>query len=257
MISRVRYPRRAHLLKVFDLRCKVTSEAASANRRDLKFSCLRIAREEMAASKARFYAPCPPPPTQSPSERPPPPRRWRRRTRAGGASPSPPGRVQRWGAPPPPRRCTQSSTSASLAWARALKAFLSSDVQVIRAAVARSRWDPRRAAALRCNCHTLAVGGKGGVGVSVFARYRLWHLSGPAGGGCGTSAPSSAAVPGFVLYFAVTVGDGFTGRHRGELIGWAGVSRRPDRFRERGAMRRSGDGGPTAAAVSPGNPPPA
>ena len=57
--------------------------------------------------------------------------------------------------------------------------------------------------------------------------------------------------------FAVAVGDGFAGRRLGELIGRAGVSRRADRLRERGAMRRRGDGGPTAAAVSPGNPPPA
>jgi len=59
------------------------------------------------------------------------------------------------------------------------------------------------------------------------------------------------------LSSVVAVGDGFALRLRGEPIGLAGVSRRADRFRERGAMRRSGDGGPTAAAVSPGNPPPA
>mgnify|MGYP007064146929 CR=1 FL=1 len=57
--------------------------------------------------------------------------------------------------------------------------------------------------------------------------------------------------------FAVAVGDGLAGCRRRELIGRAGVSRRADRFREQGAMRRSGDGDPTAAAVSPGNPPPA
>jgi len=57
--------------------------------------------------------------------------------------------------------------------------------------------------------------------------------------------------------FAVAVGDGLAGGRRGELIGWAVVSRQGDRFREQGAMRRSGDGDPTAAAVSPGNPPPA
>ena len=61
--------------------------------------------------------------------------------------PFPPERVRRRGAPPPPHRCTPSPTTASLARAHALKAFLPSDVRVIRAAVARSRWDPRRAAA--------------------------------------------------------------------------------------------------------------
>jgi len=57
--------------------------------------------------------------------------------------------------------------------------------------------------------------------------------------------------------FAVAAGDGLAGRLHGERIGRVGVSRRADRFRELGAMRRSGDGSPTAAAVSPGNPPPA
>jgi len=57
--------------------------------------------------------------------------------------------------------------------------------------------------------------------------------------------------------FAVADGDGLAGRRRGERIGRAGVSRLAERVRERGAMRRSGDGGPSAAAVSPGNPPPA
>jgi len=33
----------------------------------------------------------------------------------------------------------------------------------------------------------------------VFARYRLWHLFGPAGGGDGASAPSSAATPALVF----------------------------------------------------------
>jgi len=119
---------------------------------------------------------------------------------SGGRSfPFPPGRVRRQGTPPPPRRCPPSLTTASLAWACALKAFLPSDVRVIRAAVTRSRWDPRRAAAWRRNRHTLAVEGKGGGGVSVLARYRLWHMSGPAGGGGGASAPSSAAAPALVF----------------------------------------------------------
>jgi len=43
--SRVRYPRRAYLLEVFDLRCDLTSEAASANRRDLKVSENRSRRD--------------------------------------------------------------------------------------------------------------------------------------------------------------------------------------------------------------------
>ena len=121
--------------------------------------------------------------------------------------------------------------------------------RVVRAAVARSRWDPLRAVAWHRNRHTLPVGGKGGGGVSVFVRYRLWHLSGPAGGGSGASASSSAAAPAFVFCW-------LAGRRRGKRSARVGVSRRADRFREQGAMRRSGDGGPTAAAVSPGNPPP-
>jgi len=53
---------------------------------------------------------------------------------------------------------------------------------------------------------------------------------------------------------AVAVGDGLAGRPRGERIERAGVSRRTDRFRKQDAMWRSGDDGPTTAAVSPGNP---
>jgi len=56
---------------------------------------------------------------------------------------------------------------------------------------------------------------------------------------------------------AVAVGDGLAGRPREERIGRAGVSRRADRFRKQDAMWRSGDDGPTTAAVSPGNPLPA
>jgi len=144
-------------------------------------------------------APCPPPPTPSPPERPPPPPSVAAKDSGGRSFPFPPGRVRPRGAPPPPRRCTPSPTTASLAWARAHQAFLPSDVRVIRAVVARPRWEPRRAAAWHRNRHTLTVGGKGCGGVSVLVRYRLWHLSGSAAGGGSASAPSSAAVPALVF----------------------------------------------------------
>jgi len=54
---------------------------------------------------------------------------------------------------------------------------------------------------------------------------------------------------------AAAVGDGFSGRRLGERTGWAEVPRRADGFRKGGATRRRGDGGPTAAAGSPGAPP--
>jgi len=133
-----------------------------------------------------------------------------RRHPSGGRHPVGDGRgIGREELPLPPRECAAAgcpapsppahAVAASLAWARALKACLPSDERVIHAAVARSRWDLRRAAAWRRKRHTLVVEGKGRGSVGVSARSRLCHLSGPVGGGGDASTPSSAAAPALVF----------------------------------------------------------